>query len=214
MRHLHRANAWRRLVAGAPRCKIGVPRCGPERATSLPPPAASSSHARKRREHPAVSVRSHGLWLISIPHPPPNRPNNIPTVPCSQTRRTHLACCPQRGGQILKRQPCLRPAFRFKMSPLLRACPPPPLDRRTPAYRPHEECLWRSFTDPPLGLSPPRGRARCSLLRRAARARGSACKRRKGKSPLTPHCSARDISRRIPTAIAISAIPKGTNTAS
>ena len=35
------------------------------------------------------------------------------------------------------------------------------------------------------------------LLRHAARARGSACKRRKGKSPLTPHYCARDLGRRI-----------------
>jgi len=35
------------------------------------------------------------------------------------------------------------------------------------------------------------------LLRHAARARGSACKRRKGTSPLTPHYCARDLGRRI-----------------
>jgi hypothetical protein len=56
---------------------------------------------------------------------------------------------------------------------------------------------------PPFGSFAPQGADPTLLLRRAARARGSACKRRQGALPPRPPYCARDFSRRIPTASVI-----------
>ena len=125
--------------------------------------------------------------------------------------KQHSASRPQGGGQLPPSSvgpACMRPhpPVRNPQSRLLLSSPrrlfgpspPPPLIQRPLPIGPHEECLWQSFVDSPLSLSPPEGGLVALAAARGSRA-GSACKRMKGKFPLAPHYSARDFSRRIPT---------------
>ncbi len=180
----------------------------------LTPPFSNPCFGGTRRSQ--IRVRAEAQTWFHPLCPPPTRwtPANIPSVASlgdSGNNTPHPApweaanCRHHHSGQLAcePHSPIRRPAVppaAVATSPPFQTMPTTTLGTKSPGLSAPTRNASGSHLQIPLWACRPQGRARCCLLRRAARARGSACKRRKGTYPLTPHYSARDISRRNPTA--------------
>lgn len=133
-----------------------------------------------------MSAPRRGLRQTSAtPTRHPLDPGGMPSVPSSKLGKRTPHAAPRGSGQMPPRQPCRPDRDAFG-----------PASRTSCLPRPHVAAQI-----PPWVFGPPkRGADPLLWLRRAARARGSACQRRQGRFPLTPLSARAILSRRIPAA--------------
>lgn len=171
----------------------GSKSCG-RRPHPTPPTGGSLESARKRRKSRVIGVRAEARTLTesAMPTRHPMDPGGMPSVPSSKLGKRTPYAAPREAAR------CRHVSHAARIATPFGCCKPAVLPAVSACRR----------IDPPWVFGPPRRGADPLLwLRRAARARGSACQRRQGRSPLTPLSARAIFSRRIPAADASFGLP-------
>ncbi len=201
-RHMHRANAWRRLVPGQPQRGFHGVEPRSTSSGSSATPLSNQCFGTKCRSMNGVAPLRGSTWYHQVVTPPyPSDPATSrlclpriltkPTPPVAPGEAAR-SCHGSHAYGLSSVSGCRR--FPVEDPDECREpCPPPPLGRRALAYRPPRgmplAVIYRSPSEPVA----PQGAGPLHLQRHAARARGVPAREGRGSIPL-PLIIARAIS--------------------